>query len=819
MSRASKSEFLRALSAKRHLFFDGGLGTMLQARGLPSGMSPELFCLERSDVLLGIHKDYASAGADVITTNTFGGNGYKLPAQLDVRKFNRKMALLAREAADNSGRQVFVAGSVGPTGHFLRPLGEIIFNDLVEVYAEQIRGLVEGSADLIQIETQIDIAEARAAVVAARRVCDLPISVSMTYEQGVTLTGSNPEVCTATLANLGVDIIATNCSAGPEQLRKVVECLVAVSPVPVLVQPNAGLPELIDGKTVFRLAPDPFARLTAEFAVMGARLLGGCCGTTPEHIAVLRKAVEGMEVIDTTPYSLEGHISLTTRSELVRIGEGYPFRLIGERINPTGKKQLSAELAAGELTEALRFASEQIAAGAQILDVNVGAPMVDEVATLPLLVESLTARCQTPLSLDSSNAAAIQAALDMCPASPLVNSISGEPGRMEHLGPLCRDYGAPFILLPLKGRKLPVTAEERIEIVEALLEKMQELVIPRHLALVDALVLSVSAKPEAARECIKFVRYCTDTLKLPTVSGLSNISFGLPARELINAHFLTLGAGVGLSSSIANPGSRYISEAVAAVNLLMEHDKDAIYFIDNYGHWSSGSGGVAPVGGQGAGEDAATGGKSGGVTLPEAVIAGLREEVLPLVERALERGIPPFEIVNEHLIPGITEVGAKYERKEYFLPQLLRSAETMQAAFARLKPLLEADSRSGERHKVIMATVEGDIHDIGKNIVSLMLGNHGFEVIDLGKDVKAGDIVAASKYHKAKLIGLSALMTTTMVRMEDTIKLLKEQGLDDIKVMVGGAVITPDFARSIGAHGVSKDAVEAVRVAKILLGD
>lgn len=815
MSGAKRSEFLQALAAKKQLFFDGGIGTMLQARGLPAGMSPELFCLERSDVMLGIHKDYALAGADVITTNTFGANGYKLSPQLDVRDFNRKMARLAREAGEASGRKIFVAGSVGPTGHFLRPLGELEFSDLVEVYAEQVRGLVEGGADLIQIETQIDIAEARAAVVAARRVCDLPISVSMTYESGVTLTGSSPELCAATLANLGVDIIATNCSAGPEQLREVAERLVAASPVPVLVQPNAGLPELVEGKTVFRLPPAAFAELTAPMAALGVRLLGGCCGTTPDHIAALRKAVETLDASPAAAPSLEGFVSLTTRSELVKIGAGQPFRLIGERINPTGKKQLSAELAAGELGEALRFASEQISVGAPILDVNVGAPMVDEVAMLPRLAEALTARCQTPLSLDSSNADAIEAALAVCPASPLVNSISGEPGRMERLGPLCRDFGAPFILLPLKGRQLPVTAGERIEIVEALLEKMEELGVPRHLALVDSLVLSVSAKPEAARECVKFIRFCTETLKLPTVSGLSNISFGLPARELINAHFLTLGAGAGLAGSIANPGSRYISEAVAAVNLLMASDKDAVYFIENYSNWSSGSGGTAPSGQSPAGTAQAAG--SPGMTLSGAVVAGLREEILPLVEHALEQGIAPFEIVNDHLIPGITEVGEKYERKEYFLPQLLRSAETMQAAFARLKPLLEEDGRSGKRHKVVMATVEGDIHDIGKNIVNLMLGNHGFEVVDLGKDVKAADIVEAAVCHKARLIGLSALMTTTMVRMEDTIKLLKERGLDDVKVMVGGAVVTPDFAWNIGAHGVARDAVEAVRVAKGLL--
>ncbi len=816
MASSAKSAFLEALHGSRVLFFDGGIGTMLQARGLTSGVSPEVFCLERPDILQGVHADYAASGADVLTTNTFGGNPFKLPAGLDTADFNRKMATLAKNAADaegaKSGRKIFVAGSIGPTGKFLRPLGELSFNELVDAFAAQIKGLVAGGVDLLQIETQIDLAEARAAVIAARRVCGLPISVSMTFEAGATLTGSGPEVCAATLANLGVDIIATNCSAGPEQIREAAERLLASSPAPVLVQPNAGLPELVDGKTVFRLGPTPFAEITSCFAAMGARLLGGCCGTTPEHIAALRQAVSRLEVRTTPTADTSGFISLTTRSGLVRIGAGQPFCIIGERINPTGKKQLSAELAAGSLAQALHFADEQIEAGAQVLDVNVGAPMVDETAVLPALVSSLVSRCQIPLSLDSSNAGAIAAALEFYPASALVNSISGEPGRMEQLGPVCRDFGAPFILLPLKGKKLPVTAEERIAIVEALLEEMDKLRIPRRLAMVDALVLSVSAKSEAAVECIKFIRYCTETLKLPTVSGLSNISFGLPARELVNAHFLSMGAAVGLSASIANPGSRYISEAAATANLLLGKDKDASFFISRYSGWSAGGQGQAQGGAGGAPVKT-----SGEMTLQQAVIAGLREEVLPLVEKALAQGVAPFDMVNGQLIPGITEVGARYERKEYFLPQLLRSAETMQAAFARLRPLLEQDGHAQERHKVVMATVEGDIHDIGKNIVNLMLGNHGFEVIDLGKDVKAEDIVNAAVEQGAALIGLSALMTTTMVRMGDTLNLLQKRGLGDIKVMVGGAVVTPGFAQSIGAHGVAADAVEAVRVAKSLL--
>ena len=804
------------------LYFDGGLGTMLQSRGLPSGVSPEIFCLEKPEVLRGIHEDYARAGADVVTTCTFGGSSFKLPAGLDAMDFNRKMAQIARQAAENSGRRVFVAGSVGPTGKFLQPLGEVSFPELVKAFEEQIRGLAQGGADLIMIETQIDIAEARAAVIAARNACDLPVGVSMTFEDGVTLTGSGPEVCVATLENLGVDFLGTNCSAGPEQMRDTVKRIIAASSLPVMVQPNAGLPELIDGETVFRLQPEPFAELTAFFAESGAVLLGGCCGTTPAHIAALRAKTENLPRIPLRAAE-EGIINLTSRSRLVKVGSGCEFALIGERINPTGKKQLSQELVNGETAMALRYATEQLEAGASILDVNVGAPMVDEVERLPQLASLLASRYEAPLSLDSSNPDAIRAALRFCPASPLVNSISGEPGRMETLGPVCRDFGAPFILLPLQGSKLPVLASERIAIVEVLLEEMERLNIPRRLAMVDVLVLSVSSKPEAASECFKFIRYCSEVLKLPTTAGLSNISFGLPARELVNSAFLTMGAACGLNAAIVNPGSARIQEALASSRLLLGQDKDAASFIDKYSGWSSApQGGAAPVAGGSAGTVPENGAGTGSAenlksSLEQAVIKGLREDILPLVEEALEQGITPFEIVNSRLIPGITEVGAMYERKEYFLPQLLRSAETMQTAFARLKPLLEESGEAGVKPKVIMATVEGDIHDIGKNIVNLMLGNHGFDVVDLGKDVSAEEIVRAAQEHGARLIGLSALMTTTMVRMRDTIELLKEHDLSGVKVMIGGAVVTESFAASIGADGFATDAVGAVRLARELL--
>ena len=802
-----KSPFLLALEQRRPLLLDGAMGTMLQASGLPAGVSPEEFCMERPDILRGIHEAYLEAGVDIITSCTFGGNRFKLPSGLDVFAFNRRMAETAREAARRSGRPVFVAGNVGPCGHFAKPLGDVEPEDMIAAFEEQIRGLVAGGADLLLVETQFDLAEARAAVVAARRQCRLPLIVSMTFEQGVSLTGSSPEIFVETMQNLGVDVIGTNCSLGPDQMVPVVREMLDVSAAAVMVEPNAGLPELRGNETVFPLGPEAFAGKTAAFAAMGASVLGGCCGTTPAHMAALRKAVDALELPPRVPPRRRG-VCLTSRSRLVRISAEAPFVIIGERINPTGKKLLTQELQAGQCGEAMRLADQQVAAGARVLDVNVGASLVDETRMLPELARHLVSRLQEPLSLDSSNAAAIAAALPYAPGSCLVNSISGEGDRMDVLGPLCRDFGAPFILLPLRGARLPVRAAERIAILEELLEKALSLGIPRRLMMVDILALAVSSKADGALQCLEFLRWCT-AQGLPATLGLSNLSFGLPARDLLNATFLAMGAGAGLASCIANPSAQRLREAFDAVNVLRNHDPHAENFIAGYAGWSAGSGGGGGNGGKAARAAVSA-------TLGEAVLNGDKENVLPLLEAELEKGAQPFVLVNEVLIPAITEVGARYERREYFLPQLIRAAETMQTAFGRLKPLLEASRGDERRPVIVMATVEGDIHDIGKNIVALLLGNHGFEVVDAGKDVPAADIVRCAEEHGARIIGLSALMTTTMIRMEDTIALIRERGLD-MKVMVGGAAVTQAFADSIGADAYCEDAVAAVRAAKSFL--
>ena len=793
--------FRQALGLGRPLLLDGAMGTMLQASGLPVGMSPEQFCMESPQVLRGIHKAYLDAGVDLLTTCTFGGNPYKLPKELDVFAFNKRMAEVAREAAHDAGRPVFVAGNVGPSGQFAKPLGPVEPRELIAGFAAQIRGLVAGGADLIFVETQFDLAEARAAVVAARRECDLPVMVSMTFEQGVSLTGSSPAIFAETMQNLGVDVVGTNCSLGPDQMLPVVRELLETCACPVMAEPNAGLPELRGNVTVFPLGPEEFAQKTAAFAGLGARILGGCCGTTPRHLAALAQAVRGMDYRPSEAARRDG-ICLTSRSQLVRIGAGEALVIIGERINPTGKKVLTQELQEGRFDAALQLADQQVEAGAGVLDVNVGASLVDETSLLPELAQRLIGRLTLPLSLDSSNAEAIAKALPYCPGSFLVNSISGEADRMDVLGPLCRDYGAPFILLPLQGAKLPVQASERIRIVENLLERAAGLGIPRRLVMVDILALAVSSKAEGGRQCLEMARWCRSQ-GLPTTLGLSNTSFGLHARELLNATFLCMAAGAGLTSCIANPSATRLREAVDAMRVLGAHDPHAESFIASYAEWKP-AGGVTLRQGDKAGA---------AKTLGEAVLTGDKENVLPLLEAELEAGADPFALVRDTLIPAITEVGARYERREYFLPQLIRAAETMQTAFSHLKPRLEANRGPEERPVIVMATVEGDIHDIGKNIVALLLGNHGFDVVDAGKDVPAEAIVACALEHNARIIGLSALMTTTMVRMEDTIRLIRERDLP-IKVMVGGAAVTQAFADAIGADAYCPDAVCAVRAAK-----
>jgi 5-methyltetrahydrofolate--homocysteine methyltransferase len=801
-----KTNILEHIRRGKIVVFDGAMGTLLQNEGLAPGQSPETFGLKNPQAIARVHSEYLEAGATALTTNTFGATRYKLDAGVDTTDFNRRMAEVAREVA---GDRAWVVGTAGPTGEMLAPLGDARFPDLVRAYREQVKGLAEGGADLILAETHFDLSEARAVVIAAREECDLPVAVSMTFENGTSLTGTDPLTFVDTMQNMGVDIIGTNCSAGPAQFKDVINRMLIRLKTPLLVEPNAGLPELEDGETVFRMGPEEFSELTGIFPDMGASLVGGCCGTSPAHIRLLKEKCADKKI--TLPQGKEDpDMVLTSRGSSVPLGPEYKTVCIGERINPTGKKTLSAELQEGTLSAALELGREQVEAGASVLDVNVGAPMVKEAELMPRLVQELSRRHSVPLCLDSSDPEAIRAALEEYPGTALINSISGEGDKMNELGPLCRKYGSAFILLPLCGGDLPVKSRDRIRIIENLLVQAEDLKIPRQLIMVDVLALAVSSKPEAAQASLETIRYCREKLGLCTTLGLSNISFGLPARELLNANFLSMAISAGLSSCIANPNTASIREAMAASEVLMGRDAQASNFIHDYSNWRHG-GGSQTGGGLKEKEEAKR------PALQQAVVKGDKENIKALVQKKLDAGEEPFSIVNDQLIPGIIEVGEKYEKKEYFLPQLLLSAETMQEGFAQVQPHLKKSEGSGKSRIIVMATVEGDIHDIGKNIVCLLLRNHGFEVIDLGKDVPAETIVREAIEKKADIVGLSALMTTTMVKMQDTIDLLREKK-SVIKVMIGGAVITEEFASRIGANGFSTDAVGAVKTAQRLIG-
>ncbi len=794
--------FLRLINNDQIIIFDGGMGTLLQSRGLKPGQSPEELGMENPEIIREVHDIYVASGAQVITTNTFGGSRYKLGPKIKPVEFNRKMVRIARQAA---GGRAYIAGSVGPTGKMLSPLGDIEFTQMLSAFKEQITGLVQGGADLILGETHFDLAEARAVVIAAREVCNLPIAISMTFEQGQSLTGTLPDIFLDTMQNLGIDIISINCSSGPDDFIPLVESMLPRLDTPLLIQPNAGLPVLENGHTVFKLGPDELAGRLIPFLKMGVKMFGGCCGTTPDHIKALREATENYKYQKPLPRE-KPCLILTSRSRSVPLGFNYSPVLVGERINPTGKKELTSQLQGFEFTRALELAEEQIDQGADILDVNVGAPMVDEKQLLPALTGELISRFDFPLCIDSSNPDAIKSTLLEYPGSPLINSISGEQDKMDIMGPLCRKFGAPFILLPLKGKTLPATSSERIKIIEGLLEKADDLNIPRRLILVDALALTLSSSSGAALDCLEVIRYCREKWGLATIMGLSNISFGLPARELINSTFLSMCLAAGMSSLIANPGSVRIRESLAASKVILGHDKMAEDFIRDFSRWRPSEPSIA---------------KPGSLqticasTIQEAVLKGKKETIIPLLEKELEKGREPFDIVNQEMIKAINLVGEKYEKREYFLPQLILSAETMKLGFEFLKPMLRKDEED-LGPTVIMATVEGDIHDIGKNIVCLMLKNYGFNVVDMGKNVPAKEIVDTAEKHRAQVIGLSALMTTTMVKMEEAVKLVKEHKLP-CKVMVGGAVVTPEYAEKIKADGFAQDAVSAVRIAQKLV--
>lgn len=803
MKKASISELIN----NRIVILDGATGTELQKRGMSGGECPEVWCLEHPSVLEGIHSEYVDAGSDIITTCTFGANELKLGqyGRGDVRGINRDLARTAKRAAAG---KALVAGDIGPTGTFFEPFGSLPFERAVGIFKEQVKGLLEGGVDLFIIETMMDIQEARAALIAVRETTDLFTIVTMTYEKdGRTLNGTDPVSALITLQSLGADAFGCNCSTGPEAMLPLISEMKRYAKVPLVAQPNAGLPRLVEGKTVFDMEPARFGEFGKKFAAGGVNLMGGCCGTDPRHIAALKEAVGADR-----PYApLRDSIAAlsSARGHLI-LEPGAPLAIIGERINPTGKKvlkeALSRDLAAERHALIRDMARDQEKQGADLLDVNVGVPGIDETKMMREVVGLLARATDLPLVIDSPDVETLEAALRLYPGRALVNSISAEREKLRRLLPVAAKYGAMFILLPITDREVPETARVRKRIIRRVLKAAERRGFTPEDIVIDGLVMTVAANPGAALETLDTVAWCAEKLKMRTVLGLSNVSFGMPERKWINAAFLAMACARGLTMAIANPSNEEFMNIKTAADVLSLKDKDARRYIERFSEAAS----AKPKEQAGAPEQL-----SPVQNVYRAILDGNREEMLFLLERAVACGIEAFSLIDEIMIPAVTEVGRLFEQRTYFLPQLIASAEAMQAGVAYLEPLLRRDDTVRSPGTVLLATVEGDIHDIGKNIIALILKNHGYEVIDLGKDVSAGRIVDEARRIRPDVIGLSALMTTTMPRMREVIDLAKKEGIAGA-FMVGGAVVTGDFARSIGAH-YARDGVEAVRTVRKLI--
>jgi 5-methyltetrahydrofolate--homocysteine methyltransferase len=796
------ADFLQAVK-EQVLVLDGAMGTMLQERGLKAGASPEEMNLEAPEVVEGVHRAYAEAGADILVSNTFGGSRSKLAhygLEGRVAEINRAGVEIVRRAA-GSGR--FVGASIGPTGRFLQPVGDAGFDETVEIFGEQVRAFVEGGADLISLETFLDIRELRAAIIACREFSKLPVIAQMTFDDaGRTVLGTPPEAAAVTLDALGADIIGSNCGLGIDGIYAILEKMRTVTPRPLIAQANAGLPQLVDGQTVFPGTPEEMTAYHDRLIALGVRVIGGCCGTTPTHIRAIRDALDG-RVQSWTPPKRRGFLS--SRSAVVEIGGDAPCAIIGERINPTGKKAYSVELREGKTAYIRREAQEQTRAGAALLDVNCGTPGVDEPAALERAVYAVSGVAGAPLVLDSSDPAALERALKAVDGKVLINSVSGEEKSRRAILPLARKYGAAVIGLALDESGIPETAEGRTRVAGKILEAALAAGLAKEDVVIDCLTLTVSAEQKRAMETIRALRAVRDELGLATVLGVSNISFGLPNRPVLSATFFAMALEAGLAAAIVNPKEERMMDAFRAAMVLLGKDERAEEFIAVYGGVQT-----APALPRGEGPEPAI-----RELLGFAVIEGDKDGIVPLVERALGEGLSPLQISNEGLLSGLEEVGRRFGRNQIFLPQVMLSAETMQTAFTRLKQELRGEAAQS-LGKILMATVEGDIHDIGKNIVCTLLENHGFEVIDLGKNVPAARILEAAQKHQVDAVGLSALMTTTLQQMEMVLQQLREAGIK-VFTMVGGAVVTQDYADAIGADLYAADALEAVAKVKALL--
>ncbi len=800
-------KFMRTLG-ERVLILDGAMGTMLQARGLKAGACPEQMILDAPSVVEGVHREYAAAGAQIIVSNTFGANRTKLAhygLQERVDEINRRGIELARNAIGDAG---FVVGSIGPSGRFLEPVGDAAFDEMVEVFGKQVRAFAAAGADAISCETFLDIRELKAAVIACRTHSDLPVIAMMTFDDGGrTVLGTSPEAAAVTLDGLQVDVIGSNCGLGIDGMFEVLSRMRVCTSRPLIVQANAGLPILKDGKTVFPATPAEMVLYHERLLDLGVRIIGGCCGTTPEHIRVMRETLDQFEQNWKAPVRHRGFAS--SRTEVCSFSPGSRCAIIGERINPTGKKGYSAELREGKTAYIRREAQTQGAAGAHLLDVNCGAPGVDEAAALERAVLGISSVSSLPLVLDSSDPVALERGLKAADGKVLINSVNGEEKSMDAILPLARKYGAAIIALCLDAQGIPKTASGRVAIARKIVARAQEYGIQRCDVMVDCLALTVSAEQNQAAQTLEAIHTLSHEDGLSTVLGVSNISFGLPCRPLISSTFFAMALNNGLSAAIINPGDERMQDAYRSAMVLLGHDQRAEAYVQAYA--GNAAEDISPVP-SGAAQQSA---ENIMARLSEGIIRGEKDEIVALVEQALAQGHDLLAVSNNGLLPGLEEVGRRFGANKIFLPQVLLSAETMQTAFKRLKQEM-GDAQMQSNGKILMATVEGDIHDIGKNIVCTLLENYGFEVIDLGKNVSSARIVEQAVAHKVDAVGLSALMTTTLQQMQITITALRAAGVK-VFTMVGGAVVTQDYADQIGADIYADDAMEAVeRIKKIM---
>jgi 5-methyltetrahydrofolate--homocysteine methyltransferase len=786
----------------RVLILDGATGTELQKNGLPAGISPEKWVLDNPEALSSLQREYFKAGSNAVLSFTFGSNRPKLEEYGlgdAVREINRTLARVSRQAAGKDG---LVAGDISSTGRFVQPFGDLPFETAVNHYKEQIAGLLEGGVDFFIIETMIDLQEARAALLAVKETCDLPVCVSMTFnEDGRTLTGTDPVSALITLQALGADAVGCNCSTGPQAMLEFVRAMRPYAKVPLFAKPNAGLPKLIDGRTVFDMGAEEFGRYGLLLAEAGVTLLGGCCGTEPSYIRELQSNIKDIRPL-TKPQPVFS--AVTSIRKTVQIGPEFPVTIIGERINPTGKKVLQAELLEGKTTEVRRMAMEQTAQGAGILDINVGMPGINEAAKMSELVQLLATCVETPLCLDSSDPDVLEPALRIYPGRALINSISAEKAKISKLLPIAAKYGAMFILLPLNDEGIPGTALERELVVESVFGNASCYGFAREDIIVDGLVMTVSADQKAAKETLDLIRWCSKEFRINTTIGLSNVSFGLPDRALINNAFLAMAIAGGLTSVIGNPSSEGLVSIKMASDALTGKDKNSLRYI----------------GARTATKKTTEEPRETGVArdlleqIFDTILTGNREIIGDLLQKAIAEGHKPNSLMNRQLIPAIAMSGELFEKKQYFLPQLIQSAEAMTKAFEFLEPFLKAGTADAPaKARIVLATVKGDIHDIGKNIVALMLRNYGFIVHDLGKDVDAPVIIDKAKETGANIIGLSALMTTTMVQMKTVIDLARAEGLQ-CRFLIGGAVVNQAYADEIGADAYAADAHMAVKIAR-----